>query len=242
MDLGKRNWLLAIIGLLGVGAISPAEAREECVPATQNGPVEPCVGQAPANAPSLVMFNNQTVRSTRSDAVDWGAGGLLLRGERDNRGRKPDNLVAGDRQWHRTVTAGASAWQDIAPGLTVFGGLRLSRVKSGSAGGPLLTRQTRTYSQEAFLGLKANDRIGFTLSAFDRGGWSPGDLTDVAIRMTNGEGRAGKGASVELALSGASSDGLGAAPLRLAFRLERSAMPSMGSDTSAKIAFHLSFR
>lgn len=242
MKEGKRNWVPTIIGLLLAGTVSPAEAREICVPAKDDASVGHCLGDAGSDASSLVEFNRQTMRSAHSSDISWGTGGVQLRGERNNTGRKSKNIMPGDRHWHRTVTGGASIWQDITPGVALFGGMRLARAKNGSSGGPLLTRQTRTYSQEAFVGLKANDRVGLTLSAFDRGGWSPGDPADAAVRMTNGEARASKGAAVELGFLKASSGDSGLARPALAFRIERSTTPSIGSETTAKVALHLSFR
>jgi len=229
-----------VIALLaGLACIAPtghALARESDLPTILPGERI----QTSDSDHKLPAFNRST-RSVRTRSVDWGTGGFTLQGERDRIGSKRDRWLGNRHQWHRTLSAGLAARQEILPGLVLGGGARVAWAKNGFIGGPLLSRRTHALSQEAFVSLQGAGHTGVRLSVFDRGGWSPGAPAESANRMVNGELRARKGAAVEVGLLGNDNTAPGFEEPRLALRFERATSPSLGRESSAVLALDVRF-
>ena len=236
-----------LFGMLGAVPLDAATAQDES--AAENVIVTSYVGDSsdlrndnywPSSWHSPLNWN-KSLRPARSRFVDWGTGGFKLQGDHFKTGKKSDRQLTGEHQWHRTISAAATAWQRLQSDLIVSGGARALNVKSGYVGGPLLTRHTRAVSKEAFFSLQAADRTGLKVSVFDKGGWSFGNLGDVANRMKNGETRAKKGAALEMGLLGDVSGDFDDGFPRMALRLERAVSPTVGGETSATLSMNLRF-
>ncbi|MBI1403883.1 MAG: hypothetical protein GC147_11805 [Porphyrobacter sp.] len=119
--------------------------------------------------------------------------------------------------------------------------MRLARTKSGTNGGPLLTRPTFALDQEAELTFGAQGGAHLAVSAFDRGGWGGESPDDAINRLVNGENPAARGLAISLAdlpLGGGESAG-GAS---LSMRVERFVTPiAPGAATSADLAMRMRF-
>ena len=236
-----------LVGMLGAVPLDAAAAQDES--AAEKAIVANSVGDSAALRDDSYwslgwhwpLNRNNALRSARSRFIDWGTGGFKLQGDRFKTGRKTDRLLDGEHRWHRAISAGAAAWQGLEPDLFVSGGARIASTKSGFVGGPLLTRHTRAVSQEAFFSLQSADRSGVRLSVFDEGGWSFGNLYELADRMMNGEKRAKKGAALEMGILNSVSDDFGGDLPRMAVRLERAVSPTVGAETSATLSMNLRF-
>jgi len=183
---------------------------------------------------------DQTVRKSQSSSMDWGTGGLHLQAERSKLGSKKIAIGSTAEEWRRTYAASAEAWQTLAQGLAFGAGARIERTRSGTTGGPLVTRPTRSVSQEAYVAIQVGRNSIIRISAFDRGGWSTGAIDNVINRLTNGERPASKGLALEIGRSAILRE-RGNRPSQFKLRLERSATPMTGAATTAGVSWKLQF-
>lgn len=152
----------------------------------------------PDKARDTISGGGQLRRNARSGTLDWGTGGFEVRGERLKWGSRSTDTVRLRSQWRRTYAADMRFWENAAPGISFEAGARLERTSSGVAGGPLLSRSTKSVAQMAYIGAQMSDSSSIRLLAFDNGGWSEGASGELVRRIVNGERAARKGAAIEL--------------------------------------------
>jgi hypothetical protein len=178
-------------------------------------------------------------RNAKSAMLDWGTGGFEVRGERLKWGSRSTDTVRPGSQWRRTYAADISYWENAAPGITIEAGARLDRTNSGVAGGPLLSRSTKSVAQMAYVGAQMTDSSFIRLCAFDNGGWSGGATRQNINRIVNGERAARKGAAIEIGRFEFQPGNARGEP-QFKLRVERGRIAAR-SDTSATLSFQVGF-
>jgi hypothetical protein len=235
--MGSINWIgrsaLAVLSLSFSG--STALARENA------GAIERLSMDARAENPRQdrvrdpISGGGQLRTNARSGMLDWGTGGFQVRGQRVGWGRKLIDTVRSGSQWRRTYAADMSFWEDAAPGITFEAGARIDRTSSGVAGGPLLSRSTKSVTQMAYVGAQISDSSFIRLLAFDNGGWSEGATGALISRIVNGERAARKGAAIEIGRFQFQSGNARGEP-QFKLRAERGHIAAR-SDTSVTISY-----
>ncbi len=190
---------------------------------------------------SILPDVRRTTRRAKVSTLVWGTGGLFFLGERSAAGSKQDRLSAPPHEWRRTVSAGVGSWQAVTADLVLSAGARIERANSGFVGGPLLSTQSQQWSKQAFVAVKAGNGLGLRLSAFDTGGWLPGNPYDLANRTANGESDPGKGTALELGMLGSAANPAETDAPRLSLRLDRANSQRMGADSRAQLTLRMSF-
>jgi hypothetical protein len=136
--------------------------------------------------------------NAKSRMLDWGTGGLELRGERRKSGSRLIDTVRLGGRWQRTYVAEVRFWESATSDIAFDAGARLERTNRGAAGGPLLTNRAKTVVQMAYVGAQISDSASIRLTGFDNGGWSEGAIGRLVSRIANGEPAARKGAAIEI--------------------------------------------
>lgn len=185
---------------------------------------------------------NRTVPhiSARASSIDWGTGGFNFVGQRIKSGSKSPIIDPIEHQWRRTYAADAAFWQSAANGIVVGAGAHVSRTWSGTSGGPMLTRPTKSISRSAYVGAQIGDVTSVKLIAFDEDGWSGSDTNDMVARIVNGERFARKGAAVEIGIFAIEPRVSDSDPeVKLRFENARTAFAN--SDATASLSFQMHF-
>lgn len=185
---------------------------------------------------------NRTVPhiSARTSSTDWGTGGFNFVGQRIKSGSKSPIIDPIEHQWRRTYAADAAFWQSAANGIVVGAGAHVSRTKSGTSGGPMLTRPTKSISRSAYVGAQIGDVTSVKLIAFDDSGWSGSDTNDMVGRIVNGERFARKGEAVEIGIFAIEPRVSDSGPeVKLRFENARTAFAN--SDATASLSFKMHF-
>ena len=176
------------------------------------------------------------VRDTsRSAEIDWGTGGVAVRGSRLRSGLKRPDFFMSEASWRRGYESEARVWGDIAPDLALEAGATLTRDRNGQNGAALLTHRTGGTARSASLGLRAYSGAALSLTAFDRYGWSTGEPASMAERLNNGEGPARRGFALEWSREDASTG------KRLALVLERASTPAGEAANAARVSLEATF-
>jgi hypothetical protein len=144
------------------------------------------------------MISGDGQLNARSRMLDWGTGGLELRGERLKSGSRLIDTVRLGSRWQRTYVAEVSFRESATPDIAFEAGARLERTNRGAAGGPLFTNRAKTAAQMAYVGAQISDSASIRLIGFDNGGWSEGAIGRLVSRIANGEPAARKGAAIEI--------------------------------------------
>jgi hypothetical protein len=173
--------------------------------------------------------------NARSRMLDWGTGGLELRGERRKSGSRLIDTVRLGSRWQRTYVAEVSFWESATPDIAFEAGARLERTNRGAAAGPLLTNRAKTVAQMVYVGAQISGSASIRLIGFDNGGRSEGASGRLVSRIANGELAACKGAAIEIGGFGFQPGNARWDP-QFRLRLERGRTAAR-SDTSATISW-----
>mgnify|MGYP000468818150 CR=1 FL=1 len=233
---------LSCAGIVAAGSASPCAAQQ--IDFRLPAKAEPAEKSARAAQRSAAFHPADFDRGQNAGyggALDWGTGALRIGFRRAKSGSKYSVLPVIQQQWRRSFTGRITASQDISAHLAGRAGMKIGRTKSGALGAPLLTKRSVEWNREAFVSIAADDHAMLTLSLFDNGGWTTADLADFANRTANGEARARKGASLELALPGPRADWEQGDDARFALRLERSNTPALGLESTAQLVVGFQF-
>jgi hypothetical protein len=139
--------------------------------------------------------------SARRLETDWDDGGIALRGARIREGRKANCETYHCGQWHRAFSGQVQGWVGVTRNLDLQLQFELAHESWGNPESPLLTGRTSGMSSSLAARL-GSGRSAFTVTAFDRTGWSSAELADFAQRVNNGETRARRGMALEAATTG----------------------------------------
>ncbi len=185
---------------------------------------------------------NRTVPhiSARASSTDWGTGGFNFVGQRIKSGSKSPITEPIEHQWRRIYAADAAFWQSASNGIVIGAGAHVSRTKSGTSGGPMLTRPTKSISRSAYVGAQIGDVTSIKLIAFDEGGWSGSDTNDMVVRIVNGERFARKGGAVEIGIFAIEPRVSDSGP-EVKLRFENARTASANADATASLSFKMHF-
>ena len=229
------NWVGRALGLLSLSFFEgPALARENA------GAMDRVLFDARARdrfqdqAREMVSGGGQLRGRARASMLDWGTGGLELRGERLKSGSRMVDTVRPGARWQRTYAADVSFWQSGTADIAFAAGAGIERTKRGVAGGPLLSTPTKTVAHMAYVGAQISGSASIRLIGFDNGGWSAGATGQLVSRLANGEAGARKGAAVEIGRFGFQAGHARSDP-QFKLRMERGRTPTR-SETSATIS------
>ena len=139
--------------------------------------------------------------SGRRLETDWDDGGIVLRGTRIREGRKSNCETYRCGPWYRAFSGEVQGWVGVNRNLDLQLQFEFAHESWGNPESPLLTSGTGGISSSLAARLVSR-RSAFTVTAFDRTGWSSAELADFAQRVNNGEARGRRGAALEAATTG----------------------------------------
>lgn len=198
--MGSISWIgRSALGVLSLSFSGSAALARENAGAMERSAIDartenPRQDQARYTIPG----GGELRRHAKPGMLDWGTGGFEVRGERLKWGSRSTDTVRLESQWRRTYAADMSFWENAAPGVAFEAGARIERTSSRVAGGPLLSRSTKSVAQMAYVGAQLSDSSSIRLLGFDNGGWSAGGTGALISRIVNGERAARKGAAIEI--------------------------------------------
>lgn len=169
--------------------------------------------------------------------LDWGTGSLIIGGEHVKQGQRLNVDPGSNQLWERGAKVQAQLQADVTGDWGVALSGNASRMKRGLAGGPLLTGRNTSRSAEIGLSLVKGDSTRFTVSAFDRTGWTPGSLDEFSRRIASGDQRRKSGIAFEIATSPARR----LSDLTFGLRAESASTPRLGHENSLSLSTHLKF-
>ncbi|TIX51117.1 hypothetical protein [Alteraurantiacibacter aquimixticola] len=230
MGRSVLGMLTASLIVAGLGSACDAQAQE-----TKREDARDTGYAAPGAAMAMAGTSRRQVAGRTLEA-DLGAGRFSLRGERVRQGEKRRCGASGCGQWFRSYNAEAAARMKLTDSFDLGMRFAVARERRGNPRAALLTGRTGGVSQALSLELHRGNRM-LAVGAFDRAGWSPGNIANLAERMNNGEGLARRGIAVEYSASASS----GATDTRIGLALERAESRFNSNETTALLRFRTMF-